>query len=241
MQEITFISRGLNLKASIFYPTEILEKNPAILFIHGWTSERKRSYQYAESLSDLGYFCFLFDLGGHGESEGDLDKYTNKEFLDDALNTYDYLDGIENVDSGKISAVGSSFGGYLVALLSEKRKLKNLVLRAPADYPNEGFNNIKKSLGGDDPDIMNWRSKKKNFKETFALNAIHNFTGNVLLLESENDDRIPHQTIENYAQAIKDKKKLKHIILKGAPHSIRKGKYRDGVEKIMVEWFKDKN
>lgn len=122
MKDFSFVSDNLKLDGTIFYPSIKKDKYPAILFVHGWTSERKRSFQYAKSLADLGYICLLFDLRGHGTSEGDINKATIKEFVDDVLAAYDYLLKIEVVDKENISAVGSSFGGYLVSLLSTQRK-----------------------------------------------------------------------------------------------------------------------
>src|SRR3990170_2471980 len=67
----TFENDGLRLDGTIFKPPDEKDKHPAILFVHGWTSERKRSFQYAKSLADLGYICLLFDMRGHGTSGGE--------------------------------------------------------------------------------------------------------------------------------------------------------------------------
>ena len=64
--------------------------------------------------------------------------------MDDVLAAYDYLSSIDGVDSKNVSAVGSSFGGYLATILSAKRKVRNLALRVPADYPNEAFYRVGK-------------------------------------------------------------------------------------------------
>ena len=91
MQEISFIVDDYKLSGTIFYPEKVKDKNPAILFVHGWTSEKKRSYQYARSLTQLGFICFLFDMRGHGASKGDIQTFTIKEFFNDVLAAYDYL------------------------------------------------------------------------------------------------------------------------------------------------------
>lgn len=238
MQDKDFLINNQRISKKIFYPPSKKEKYPTILFVHGWTSEKERSYQYADSLSSLGYLCFLFDLRGHGQSEGDMKKLTSKDFLDDVVAAYDYLLTNKQVDKENISVVGSSLGAYLVAILSRKRKIKNLVLRAPADYPNEDFTKFRVLSGGSNPYVMSWRKKEKQPSETFALEAIHSFEGNILILESEYDDRIPHETTQNYMNAVKDKSKLTHILMKGAPHSLKEGKFRDGVENLLVDWFK---
>src|SRR5438445_592398 len=117
MKKLSFMSGDCSLDAVLFYPQQIKEKTPTILFVHGWTSQKERSYQYAEALTELGYMCFLFDMRGHGKSEGDIKSFAISQFLDDVLAAYDYLVTIDGVDKENISAVGSSFGGYLITLL----------------------------------------------------------------------------------------------------------------------------
>lgn len=238
MKSVSLNSGGLRLNGTIIYPKVKKDKHPAVLFIQGWTGEKERSYQYASGLAELGFISFLFDARGHGKSEGDINKATTKEFLDDCIVAYDYLSKIGGVDSKNISAVGSSFGGYLAPLLSTKRKVKRIALRVPADYPNDAFDKSKMQTSGtDNPDVFTWRSQPRKPGETFALDAISKLAGDMLIIESEKDDTIPHQTIQNYINAVKDKNKLTHVVMKDAPHSIKEGKFRDEVEKILVEWF----
>jgi uncharacterized protein len=242
MKQVEFLVDGNRLKGTLIFPEKLMEKNPAVLFIHGWTSMKERSYQYAEGLAKLGYISFMFDMRGHGESEGDINTTTIKEFLDDVLAAYDYLIKVKGVDREKIGVVSSSFGCYLAALLSAKRKVKKLVLRAPADYSNEDFNKPKmQTSGSDDPALTAWREKPKNSNETFALEAVSDFDGEILIIESEKDDTIPHQTILNYINAVKDKSKLTHTLLENAPHSIKDGPLKDEVERILVDWFRERN
>ncbi len=235
MENFSFKNDDLRLDATIFYPPNKQNKYSSILFVHGWTSERSRSFQYAKALAKLGYICMLFDLRGRGTSEGKFRLFTIKDFLNDVTNAYDYLSKLKNVDKNNINAIGSSFGGYLVSILSAKRKVKNLVLRAPATYPDEIFNK---------PAILGslllristlWMKKTKRVFE-----ALQSYKGNVLIIESEKDNTIPHKMILSYVNAIKNKNNLTHVILKNAPHSIKEGKFRDEVEKILTEWFKDK-
>ncbi len=241
LKKISFEVDGHRLAGVVFYPEKLKEKNPAILFVQGWTGNMVRSFQYAESLSKMGFICMLFDNKGHGESEGDIKVFTIREFLEGVIAAYDYLLKIEGVDKESVNVVGSSFGGYLVALLSEKRKVNNFVLRVPVDYPNTDFDKSKFIRSGtESPVIFAWRKLYKKPDETFALKAINKFNGEILIIESEQDDIVPHETIENYIDAIKDKSKLTHVLMKGAPHSIKPGKFRDEVTMILVDWFKTK-
>jgi uncharacterized protein len=238
MKNVKFLVDGNRLKGTLIFPEKLKEKNTAILFIHGWTSFKERSYQYAKGLAKLGYISFMFDMRGHGESEGDINTATIKEFLDDVLAAYDYLIKVEGVDAENISVMSNSFGCYLAALLSAKRNVKKLVIRAPADYANEDFDKPKmQTSGSDNPALIEWREKPKNSSETFALEAISHFDGEILIIESGKDDTIPHQTIQNYRNAVKNKNKLTHIVIENAPHSIKEGPFRDQVEKILVDWL----
>lgn len=239
MQKVTFSNGEQNLSGVIFYPTQLREKYPGILYAHGWTGSKDRGYQYAESVAKLGFICFLFDYRGHGESGGDLNSFTIAEFLTDILVAYDYFLTIKKVDKNNISGLGNSFGGYLLTIASLQRKFRNLALRAPADYPNEDFHKLKTISSHENNDIMIWRRKNKLPSQTFALDVLSKFVGDILIMESEYDDAIPHETIENYMNAVKDKNKLTYVLLKGAPHSIMEGAFRDEIEKALVTWFKE--
>ena len=240
MKSKKFMVDGLTLHGDLFYPKIIKERNPAILFIHGWTSEKKRSYQYAEALVKLGFIVMVFDMRGHGTSDGDIQKYTPKEFLKDCIAAYDYFSSLPGVDKGRISLVGSSFGGYLGLLLSSNRKIQNLAMRVPADYSDNTFDQPKWGNAGENPDVFKWRLIPKTYSEVSAYRALHKFKGNILIIESEKDTVVPHQSIQNYTNAVSDKRKLNHVVIKGAPHSMKDGKFKDKVTKILVNWFNNK-
>jgi len=240
MKNIYIINNGLKLSGTIFYPIGEKDKYPAALFVHGLTSDRERTFQYAEALAELGFVCLSLDLRGHGTSEGNINHFSNKDFLSDVVAAYDYLSEVEKVDSKNISAIGSSFGAYLIILLSSKRKIKNLSLRVPANYPDDAFEKPTVLNGGDNSDVMKWRNQPKGPKESHSLEALNKFDGSVLIIESGKDDRVPRQTILNYINAVKDKSKLKHVLMEDAPHSLKEGRFRNEVERVLTEWFKNK-
>ena len=236
----TFTVKGAELKAKIVIPENPKEKNPGILFIHGLTGKMKNSYQYADGLAKLGYMSFLFDLRGHGDSKGDLSILNLEDFLEDATTAYDRFQSVEAVDKDNISLVGSSMGSYLAARLSAKRATKNIALRAPANYPDDVCDKPTIENGGDNPIIMEWRKLRLSPVGSLSLKALNRFDGEVLIMESENDDTVPQETVKNYADAVRDKSRLTYTILKGAQHSIKPGIFRDNVEKILVDWFRDR-
>ncbi|HYF04645.1 MAG TPA: alpha/beta fold hydrolase [Patescibacteria group bacterium] len=192
---------------------------PAVLLIHGWTSGQDRFFKFAEELTALGFVCVTFDMRGHGESEGSLDVLTFEDFEADVLAAYDFLAAQPQVDPERISVIGSSFGGYQAALLSAKRNIHKLILRAPADYPDSPGVVKAQVHGAQDVDV--WRQQKRDFSQTAALRALHNYTGLVLIVESGQDTIVPRQVLQNYADAVADKSKLTYIVMKGAPHSLK--------------------
>lgn len=240
MQKISFTVDGLNLSGTIFSPPNPKEKNPAILFVHGWMSSQESALERAEALSKLGYVCMTFSMRGHGESEGDLKKILRREFLDDVIAAYDFLSQPSNVDSNNISVAGASFGAYLASVLTSKRKVKNIVLRVPANYPDESFEKPQFLFSGNDiPSEL--KPKFTNLdNDTLAINALKNFNGDVLVVESENDDIIPHSTVQGFIEAIHDKSKVQYVLMKGADHSIKDEKNRAIYSKILIDFFQNK-
>jgi esterase/lipase len=238
MKEITIVRNSINISAVLFYPPILKSKYNAILFVNGWGSDKKSYYQYAESLSKLGFLCFLFDLRGQGESKENGLLLSNRDFLDNTLIAYDYLYTLSEVDKENISAIGTSFGGYLVTLLSSKRKLKNIVLRVPAIYPDDLFDTPVELSSGSNPKVREFRTRSQTYKDSIALEAIHNFSGDLLIIESEMDDKIPRQTIMNYLNAVSDKNKLIYVIMKGALHISKEKQFMNEVERIKTDWFK---
>ncbi len=239
-KEFHFDSEGSQLSAALVYPEQMKDKNPAILFFHGLTGHKESCDQYATGLAKIGYISMIFDMRGHGQSPGNVGDFSLRNFLDDCKNAYDYFAVVKGIDKDNISFVATSMGSCLAANLSINKKARNLVLRAPADYPNKVFDEPTIEHGGENLDTKKWRHEKKDFGDSFALQAVHSFDGNILFIESEKDDLVPHTTVENYINAVKNKAKVDHVLIKGAPHSIKEGKFRDEVERVLVDWFRNR-
>lgn len=236
-REVNFQVDAERLDGTIFYPDQLKNKNPAILFITGWTSNRARYEEVASLLTQLGFICLTFDMRGHGTSEGNIQTQTRAEFLNDVKVAYDQLANLEEVDSKDINLVGSSFGSYLAAILPQHRRVHSLALRVPANYPDADFDNPQFETS-DAIDKRRWRHDFRNPQDTISLKALHNFDGKVLIVESGKDEIIPAQTVANYLNAVKDKKKLTHIVMEAAPHSLNTLELGKKYNKILYDWLK---
>lgn len=235
MKKISFRVGNYNLSGTIIYPSQLRPKNPAILFLHGWTSSVNKYIDRAKPLVDLGYIVLVFGMRGHGESEGDIRKVSRQDNLEDCLAAFDFLASQPHVDKEKIAVVGSSYGGYLACLLSSKRQVWKLALKAPALYPD------------DEPSIptIRMRERVQNYwkspvptKNNQALTSIANFNGEILLIECGKDEIIPHQTIENYLHAVKNKGGLAHVVIKDSDHACTRPEWEREFLKILKEWFR---
>lgn len=226
------------MEARLIFPEYAAEKNKALLFIHGWGSNQDGYMPRAKALAGLGYIGLTFSLRGHGKSSGSLSGLSRQDFLNDAVLAYDYLKNQKNVNPEKIGVVGASFGGYLAVLLTKQRNIKWLALRALANFPDDGFKDVAQvKYPRNDKTTYDWRRKKLFYPETMALSALHQYKNDVLIVESGRDEIVPHQCVQNYADAVLNKSKLTYIVMPDADHIIREEKYHRQFIQILSDWF----
>ena len=240
MRAISFLVDGLTLRGTIYYPAKQKEKNPAVYFLHGWSSSEETTKKRAEALAKIGFIAMTFSMRGGGKSDGDITQYFRKDFLQDALGAYDFLSQQSGVDKNNISVIGASFGGYLATLVTRQRKVNNLVLRVPGNYTGELTINHSIFSGDNSATVVGPKFNAVIGKKTYSLDALHHFSGNVLIIESENDNIIPHDVIKDYLDAVQDKSKLTHVIMKNADHQLSDEVQKEQYSEILVDWFSDK-
>lgn len=236
MKKINLKVNNQRIETTLFYPKFIKNKNPGILFIHGWESSQQGYLHRARAIADLGAVGLTFSLRGHGQSDGKLEDFSRADHLQDVLTAYDFLVSQKGIDENKIGVVGTSYGGYLAAILSSKRKSRWLVLRAPALYQDEHFNAPTAMIekGG-----RTYRQNKISPRKNKALQAISRFKGKLLIIKSENDEIIPEEMIQNYIQAVNLKHGWTLATIPGADHALTRVKYKKEFIKILKNYFKN--
>jgi uncharacterized protein len=234
MKRIQFTSDGLTLKGRLLYPKEKKGNLPAILLIHGWASNQRKDVEYSKSLVEMGYVCMTFDLGGHGESSGDKIKVSRREYVKETIDAYDYLTSLNWIDNRNIHIVGSSFGCYLAAILSGKRKVKSLLLRAPQNYPDEKYSEPKVLLQGDK--LKKWRKSPLTSRASKSLRSINKFKGKIMIIQSEVDEYVPKQTYKNFINAV-PKGSLTYLFMKDFHHSITSKEEKKRYKEVLRGWF----
>src|SRR5438046_3979810 len=112
---------------------------PGVLFVHGWGGSQQQYLTRSREVAALGCVCLTFDLRGHAETRTQYEAVSREQNLLDVVAAYDVIASNPNVDSSAIAVVGSSYGGYLAAILTSMRAVKWLALRAPALYLDSGW------------------------------------------------------------------------------------------------------
>ena len=108
---------------------------PGVLFLHGSGGSQEQYLARAREIAALGCVCLTVDLRGHAGTEEQKETVTREDNLRDAIAAYDTLASHRAVDKEAIAVVGSSYGGYLAAILSSLRRVRWLALRVPAHVP----------------------------------------------------------------------------------------------------------
>ena len=125
---------------------------PGVLFVHGWGGSQEQYLARAREIAALGCVCLTFDLRGHARDQLEHERVTREDNLRDVLAAYDLLAGQRLVDDTAIAVVGSSYGGYLAAILTSLRPVRWLGLRVPALYKDQDWAVPKRQL-----DARSWR------------------------------------------------------------------------------------
>jgi alpha-beta hydrolase superfamily lysophospholipase len=75
--------------------------------------------------------------------------------------------------------------------------------------------------------------------ENRALRACAAFEGDVLIVESEHDNVVPHQAIANYIAAFERAHSLTYRIIAGADHGLSEELWQQAYTSLLVNWAKE--
>lgn len=211
---------------------------PAVLIVHGWKSaDPFGSYSgLAETLKGLGYHTLILSLRGHGASKGKMGEVTRAEHLIDIAEAIRLLKSAHFVLSDEVSAIGVSYGGYLLSALPPQGNLKRLALRVPALYPDKDFEAPTQSAI-DDPNLKDWRSNTEVSEENRALAGIAGFSGEVLLVTSEDDTIVGPAVFQKYRNALAGNPHFSEREIEGAEHVLTPPE-KEQFHRIVAEWFR---
>ncbi len=116
-----------------------------------------------------------------------------------------------------IIVAGTSFGGYLSALLTAQRKPYGVILRVPAIYKDDEFTiPQKKRQSFLDDAYRQFKPTVSASDNLAALEAIKNFDGSVYVIEQELDSIIPKNIPQSYFNVAK---RGNYLVIPGTEHS----------------------
>jgi len=213
------------------------DKVPGVLFVHGWGGSQQRDLARATGIAGLGCVCLTFDMRGHERTLVQQTRISREHSLADICAAYDHLANHPNIDAGSIAVIGSSYGGYLSTFLTELRPVKWLALRVPALYWDEDWGLPKHQL--DRARLAEYRRSRLTPRDNRALAACAEFRGDVLIVESEHDDFVPHATIMSYRSAFENAHSLTHRTLDGADHALSRDSCQEAYTSILTAWISE--
>ncbi|MBP0939358.1 alpha/beta fold hydrolase [Pseudomonas alliivorans] len=223
-----------SISGSIVTPCE---KFPGILFVHGWGGSQQRDLARAKNITGLGCVCLTFDLRGHERTEGLRGTVSREQSLADLLAAYDRLVSHPSVDPEAIAVIGTSYGGYLATILSAMRPIKWMALRVPALYWDADWDMPKQELDRDR--LAHYRRSAVTAADNRALAACKEFRGDVLLIESERDDYVPHATLMSYRTAFELAHSLTYRLVDGADHALSSDISQSVYSSMLTNWISE--
>ena len=219
------------IAGTLLAPASVL---PGVLFVHGWRGDQTQYLARAREIAALGCICLTFSLRGHAETEHKCQSITREDSLHDVIAAYDVLAGVRGVDKSAIAVIGSSYGGYMAALLTTHRPVRWLGLRVPALYQDEDWRVPKQQLDRDK--LAAYRRGKVRPDDNAALRACKTFSGDVLIVQCEHDDVVPPPVIANYRAACADARSLTFRMIDGADHGLSRPEWQQAYTSILVNW-----
>jgi uncharacterized protein len=209
---------------------------PGILLVHGWGGNQQQYQKLTKELASLRCVCLTFDMSGHEATKSRRETVNREDNLADLVAAYDFLAAHPLVDRAAIAVVGSSYGGYLAALLTELRPVTWLALRAPAIYKDTDWQMPKQQLHREQA-LAQYRQQAIAAAENRALGACAAFRGDVLLVESGRDRIVPRAVLVNYRLACMNALSLTFRTISQADHALTDPRSRSSYATILKRWL----
>jgi uncharacterized protein len=139
-REVSFrASDGLTL-AGWYRPSQ---NGAAVILVHGGGGDRMGPVAHAELLARHGYGVLLYDARGRGESDGTPNNY-GWDWAKDVDGALAFLKGRDDVDPGRIGALGLSTGAdVLIEVAANRRDLAAVVADGAAAGSFEDWHRLR--------------------------------------------------------------------------------------------------
>jgi len=220
-------------------PSKFTGKRPVIITIHGGPEEQFRpTFRYEQNyyLNELGVAKIYPNVrgsAGYGKAFLNLDNGLRREdAVRDVGALLDWIRTQPDLDAERVLVEGASYGGYLA--LSTAYNYPNRIKAAISD---SGMVN----LGGFVTSAKDWRVElqrsefgderqpkiRKFMESTAPLNNAKKIKKPLLLIQGENDPRVPAAEAARFVAAIKGRIPVWYILAKDEGHGFSQQANRD--------------
>lgn len=128
-QSITIFNQQDDIHLSGWYIPS--ENGAAVILLHGFGGNRLDMKSRADVLARHGFGVLIYDLRGHGESEGNVRAFGWQD-VEDVKSALEFLSNREEVDPNKIGILGFSIGGQIaIRATSEYEQIKAIIADDP--------------------------------------------------------------------------------------------------------------
>jgi alpha-beta hydrolase superfamily lysophospholipase len=179
---------------------------PAVAILHGWESNRGRTFAHVRYLHAAGFHCLVFDARGHGDNQPETLPVNVPEFAEDLIAAVRWLGTRSDVSS--IGVLGHSMGGAaaIVAASREPSIGAAVSLSAPADLvfmTRRTFEMADMKIPTFIATPLAWFTaamllipRHHSVEDASAVVAAARYRGPLLLLHGANDNGVPVAHVE---------------------------------------------
>jgi alpha-beta hydrolase superfamily lysophospholipase len=186
-------------------------RGPAVAIVHGWESNRGRTFAHVRYLHAAGFHCLVFDVRGHGDNPEERLPISVPEFAADAAAAARWL--LDRPEVSAVGVLGHSMGGAaaIAAGAAEQRIGAVVSISAPADIvrmTRRTFEMAEMRVPAVIATPLAWftawvllRPRGDSMAEASATSAAAIYRGPLLILHGEQDRAVPVGHVELIARA----------------------------------------
>lgn len=221
--------------------------NPAILIPHGGPTGQTVDYwsRMANALVSRGYIVLMPNPRGSTGYGIDFQRANYQDLgggdLQDEMYGLQFLLDTGYVDPRKVGVYGGSYGGFMTLMLSAKQPEKFAAavdLFGPLDWYTMLKNSdpllnqyIRSILGDPERD-------RKFYEQDSPIHYVQNIKAPMLVLQGENDPRVPKEETEQLIAILKKRGNVVHVVYyPDEGHGFDKREHQIDAACATIDWF----